>query len=263
MIVCADDFGLSADINDAILDLARAGRISAVSFLTTSRELSQSMRESLREMAGRLDLGLHFNLTEGSAISKPAAIPSLATAAGHFRGFKVLLLRSRFGQAVEAQVERELAAQYARFVEMAGRPPDFVDGHHHVQQYPGIREAVVAFVNRLPVGSRGYVRNGYQPLRKILRQGVSPWRCLWISLYGRPLRRCLIRAGLETNVGFAGVYDNRHERFPDLLVRFVANMEDDRGILMTHPGRLESWRRMEYETLRDAPCLTGRVNRYH
>ena len=35
----------------------------------------------------------------------------------------------------------EIAAQLAAFTRAFGRPPDFVDGHQHVQLFPQVRDA--------------------------------------------------------------------------------------------------------------------------
>ena len=61
VIVCGDDFGMNADIDEAMISLAGLGRMSAVSCLT----LGPTFQANAARLAMRdIDLGLHLNLTE-------------------------------------------------------------------------------------------------------------------------------------------------------------------------------------------------------
>src|SRR5437870_13134963 len=89
------------------------------------------------------------------------------------------------------------------------------------------------------------------------------WKSASISTPGNPFRRRLAASGLATNDGFAGVYNYRHwRRYRDFLRLFTTHMESPTGILMVHPGFAESWRRAEFEALRQATFLTGVVQRF-
>src|SRR6266536_4724549 len=76
MIVCADDYGLRDDINEAILELAGLRKLSAVSCLVAlDRCGSGTMKKLLRHDAA-LDIGLHLCLTdEGLPLSASRAGP--------------------------------------------------------------------------------------------------------------------------------------------------------------------------------------------
>ena len=254
MIVCADDFGMADDINEAILDLAQRGRLSAVSCMVALPEFRASDLQALASIEPRIEIGLHLVLTTGDTPPRPGVVDPT---------FGELLKKSLLGQIDEDTTAREVEAQYRRFEEMAGRPPDFVDGHLHVHQFPVVRNAVIRFLQQIDADRRPYVRNNAMSLSKIWRQQVSVAKCFALSRFGDAFQRAVSAAGLRTNRGFAGVYDYRtYAAYPEYLRRFVDYMEDDTGILMTHPGTHEPWRRAEYETLRDTALLTGRVNRF-
>ena len=72
LTLCADDFGCSAAVDRAILDLAARGRLSDVSCMVGGPAWpgDAPTLAGLPALAqGRLRIGLHFNLTEGTPMS--------------------------------------------------------------------------------------------------------------------------------------------------------------------------------------------------
>lgn len=222
MIICADDFGIAPDVNEAILDLAQRKRISAVSCMAVLPQCSREVMSPLLDLGDSLDLGLHFKM--------PGPSP---------------------------------AAQYRMFVGKTGRAPDFIDGHFHVHQWPVIRKMILNFVANLPADHRPYVRNTYLPMRKILKQGVSVFKNMFISFRANSFRRLLQTKGIATNEGFAGIYDYRlYRNYPKYFQIFLEHMESDNGILMVHPGSREAWQKSEYETLAHFQPPQGLIHRF-
>jgi hypothetical protein len=167
------------------------------------------------------------------------------------------------GLAKPADCAAEITAQYNLFVEKTGRIPDFIDGHKHVHQLAGIREGLLMFVRTLPKDARPYVRNTGASLMEIARLRASFIKQYLISKPGGVLRDMLTAEGVLTNDGFAGVYDyKRYERYPEYLRRFAQRLSlRPNGLLMTHPGLDEPWRRAEYEGVKDADYF-GRPTRF-
>ncbi len=260
MIICADDLGLAEDVDSAVLELVAMGRLTAVSCMVVG---ARPPFAALAAHAARLDIGLHLTLTDVPPVAPADTVRSLLGPDGKLLPFRRLLTRSFAGGVAAADALREIAAQYARFEALAGRAPDFLDGHLHVQQFPGIRDGLIRFVHSLPLPAAPYVRNAYLSPSRARAQGVSVAKCLSIGLPGRSLRRRLCAAGIATNRGFAGIYDyGRHTDYPVFLQRFAETLTDPSGILMTHPGHTEPWRQAEFAGLRDAPWLAGRTGRF-
>ena len=262
MIVCADDFGMAPDIDEAIHELACMGRLSAVSCMMASPGFDEGRFVRLLRERGRIDVGLHFMLTEGRPMATHPPGAGFVAADGTFPGHGALLRTSLAGRIDPVTVERELAAQHARFCELAGSAPDFVDGHMHVQQLPGVRDGVLGFLGRLPVAARPYVRNSAPTWRGVFLGRVAVLKTLAIGSMGIGFRRRAWRSGLRTNDGFTGIYDFRDcDAFPAFLGRF-ARHATGRTILMVHPGKVERWRGIEHRTLREAAWLSGRARRF-
>ena len=248
MIICADDYGLREDIDEAVLDLCRLRRLSAVSCLAALERCNAQCLARLCRL-DQIDVGLHLCLThENLPLSPPAA-----THLGPLP-FATLLRRDLFGRLRPEDVRREVAGQYELFVEKSGQKPSHIDGHLHVHQFPSVRLGLVDFVLGLPAAGRPYIRNTKLNLSELRRRGL-PWRkAMLINWFGVRTQCALSRSGLLTNEGFSGIYDFREwPRYRDYFPKFAAGLRHPNGILVVHPGRLEDWRRAEYSALLGSP----------
>ena len=250
MIICADDFGLAPDIDEAIITLARAGKISAVSVMAALPSTQEQTLSPLINLGDKVDLGLHlvFTKTEGLAQSYPS--------------FQGLLARCWLGLLSFESARAKIAEQYDLFTAKTGRPPDFIDGHMHIQQFPIIRQALIEFTNKLP-GEKPYIRNSYMPLEAINRQGVSPFKTWLLSIPGGRMKRLLNEAKIPTNEGFTGIYDfSQYQRYPEFLARFLDAPAQPTRLLMVHPGKGDLWRLGEYNALSRQEGLASMANRF-
>ena len=261
MIVCADDYGLSDGINEAILELCRRARLTAVSCMVALERCDAQSMARLRELKSSVDIGLHLCLTEvGLPLSRCSA-----WAEGHrpqLPSFPKLVARSFFGVGVE-HLARTVAAQYELFIQKCGATPDFIDGHLYAHQLPRVADSLEAFVSGLPAGSRPYIRNADLSLLE-LKSRYLPWlKAAFIGRAGRRMRQRLIKAHIRTNQGFAGIYDfKRFREYPSYLPRFVDCLPHKNGILVVHPGHGEDWREQEFATLQEFVFPPRKLNRF-
>jgi hypothetical protein len=261
MIVCADDYGLRDDIDRAILELSGVRKLSAASCMVVLERCTPAALARLLAHQSRLDLGLHLCLTDENL--SLSALPDSHQGRHPLPSFRTLLLRDLRGQIELGAMTREISAQYTLFVDKSGRRPDFIDGHLHVHQFPGVRRALLEFIHNLPAGSRPYIRNTHLPLRKLWARRL-PWlKSGFIGLRGARMLKKLKSAGALTNQGFAGIYDfRRWSSYREYLPRFVACLPDPNAILVVHPGFNEDWRRQEFEALREFVFASGMPNRF-
>src|SRR5574337_1236010 len=134
LVLCADDFALDAGVSDGIVGLARQGRLSATSVMTLSPRWPQDAKP-LAELRGRIDVGLHLDWTS-----------PFARAAGHGLPLAAAMRRALLGGFDRAAARAVIARQLDRFEAAWQAPPDHVDGHQHVQQFAGIRDALLALL---------------------------------------------------------------------------------------------------------------------
>jgi chitin disaccharide deacetylase len=235
-IICADDFGLTAGISQSILELAQAGAISATGAMT-NRPHWETFGPQLRALDGRIDIGLHFNLTCAMPLT---SMPDLVID-GQFPGLASVVRKALFSVAARQQIRAELDAQLDSFEAVIGRMPDFLDGHQHVHAMPGIRSIVLSVLQKRygRSAARPYLRDSSDTVRAILARGVSPAKALVICAlcFGFGARARAL--GFATNGSFAGVspFDPRRDFMADLVAFHLSPAS--RHLVMVHPGYLD------------------------
>lgn len=228
--LCADDFAFAPGVDDGILSLAEQGRITALSCMTASPRWPKASAR-LKPLLGKRDIGVHFTLTQLPSLGP---MPNLASD-GTFPAMRTLYARALRRDLDLNEIEAELTRQIDAFVAATGRDPDFLDGHHHVHQLPGVR-AVVARTWRARARP-GWIRNTATKTQRILARNVAIARTAAIAALGRGARRAWRKAGLATNADFAGVRNfGEQTPFRELMQRYLSAVEP--GLLiMCHPGR--------------------------
>ena len=249
MILCADDFGSAADIDHCIVKLAAQRKISAVAIQAAALNGSSPDLDQLRRLQPPVDLGLQFVLTAPGRPDNSSPAESLC-AQGCFLSRGGLLLRCLRRRVSVPEVRNQLAAQYARFVQLCGRPPDFLASHGHVHQFPCIREGLLELATHLRQELRLYIRQTYEPLPIVFQRGVAPYACWRLGLFGRTLLRRLQALGLPTNIGFGGLSDPaRWTEYPLFLRQFLQFARQPNSLVVVHPGLQEPWRIAEFNAL--------------
>lgn len=266
LLLCADDYGLAPGVNTAIRDLIARGRLTATSVMSLCPHW-RTGAAALRDLKDKADVGLHFTLTEQPPLGP---MPTLAPDGrlpplGRLMGWAY---RGKLnGPTARAEIRDELSRQIAAFTDAWGGAPDYIDGHQHVHQLPGVRDAMVEALAALP---GAYVRLCGEPVTAVLRRRVAVPKTLLIGGLGGGLARMVRARGIPANDRFAGVYDFTGSRpFAELMPRFLEGI-GGRTLVMVHPGlpdeelrRVDSLvepRRAEYDYLR-GPEFTALLER--
>jgi len=243
VIVCGDDFGMNADIDEGMIALADMGRISAVSCLSLGPTFAANAR---RLGARNVDIGLHVNLSESlGADAEP--MPSLSK----------LIISAYTGRLDAAWVQTQLNRQFDAFEAALGRAPDYIDGHQHVHQLPGVRDQVLAQLKRRFGEQRPWLRQTAPgmlsgiPMKEAIKARIIG------ALGAAALARQASRDGLRTNRRLLGVYgfDGGKRRYAGLLQNWLFNARDG-DLLMCHPAMnsqegsaMSRQRRAEFDVL--------------
>ncbi|MCZ7635194.1 MAG: hopanoid biosynthesis-associated protein HpnK [Verrucomicrobia bacterium] len=136
LIVNADDFGRSSDINAAVLEAHRTGILTSASLMVNEPAAAEAI--ALARAHPSLGVGLHLVLVAGRAALPPDQIPDLVNARGVFPddavrvGFRLFFLRR-----LRDQLEREIAAQFRAFA-ATGLALDHVNGHLNLHLHPTV-----------------------------------------------------------------------------------------------------------------------------
>lgn len=226
----ADDYGIAPGVSRGIRELLQAGRLSGTSCLVLSPHWKDEA-PALRGLDAWADIGLHLAFTDFAPLG---ALPGLAPG-GRLPGLGKLIVSAYLGHLRPEEIGDEIDRQLDAFEQAMGRPPDYIDGHQHVQQLPVVREALIERLkHRLPPGTA--LRVCHEPLGAIRRRGVAMLRACAIATIGRGLRDLADVETIPSNRRFAGVRDfTERDPYRVLFRRYVSDAPSGLAI-MCHPG---------------------------
>jgi hopanoid biosynthesis associated protein HpnK len=151
LIVNADDFGRSSEINRAVIRAHREGILTSASLMITGAAAAEAVE--LANQNPRLAVGLHVVLVDGRPSLPPQRIAHLVDAPGRFPNAPARLgLRYFFHPKARGELAEELAAQFEAFAR-TGLPLSHVDGHQHLHMHPTVFKLLIPLAERY--GARG------------------------------------------------------------------------------------------------------------
>jgi hopanoid biosynthesis associated protein HpnK len=245
LIVNADDFGLTIQVNQAIVKGHREGIITSTSLLANGAAFDSAV--VLAKQVADLGVGVHLNLTEGVPLSSPVSLGGLVNADGLLCLTPARLVRRLLSGSVSvAQVELEMRAQMEKVLS-AGVHPTHLDGHKHIHLFPSIFRVLIRLAGdyrihgircvRERVASLGqlisYHRASSSTILKQYLVGVT------LSFIGMLQRKELRYAGLKSpayvyGITPTGFLDARH------LQEILGDLPDGTSELICHPGTVDS-----------------------
>ncbi|MDX1951571.1 MAG: hopanoid biosynthesis-associated protein HpnK [Verrucomicrobiota bacterium] len=147
LIVNADDFGRSREINHAVIRAHREGILTTASLMVTGEAFDEAV--TLARANPTLGVGLHLTLVCGVPVLDPREVPMLVRPAVAPRKNSTFLenpvtagITFFFNQDAKLQVEREIEAQFTRFYQ-TGLPLDHVNGHLHFHLHPTVLDILL------------------------------------------------------------------------------------------------------------------------
>lgn len=232
--LCADDFALSPAVTEGILEALAAGRLTATSAMTTQPSWPDAAQK-FRDLAPAADLGLHFNLTLG----EPLGAMQRFAPDGRFPSMNSIVPGAWRGALPRAEIRDELRRQLDAFEMAYGAPPDYVDGHQHVQVLPGVADDLIEELSSRKLAGKCWLRDSADRPRRIFARGRHWGKALTVSGLARGFRKKALAAGFTLNDGFAGFSDFNAQA--DYAADFAAYLEapGKRPLIMCHPGHVD------------------------
>jgi predicted glycoside hydrolase/deacetylase ChbG (UPF0249 family) len=230
IVLCADDYGLSESVSQAILELAQKGRLSAISCMTGTPLWREHARR-LADLKGKVDIGLHLTLADETPLT---AMPRLAPG-GRLPGIGPMILKSYAGRIDLDEVEAEVRAQLDAFTSVMGFAPSHIDGHLHAHVLPGIRDVVLRAARS--VTPQPWLRSTSDSFAAIARRGVAVPKAAFIAALGQRFVTAAGDLAANMNDGFSGIYAFSTNRQPygALFGRFVQSRAR-KHLVQCHPG---------------------------
>jgi hopanoid biosynthesis associated protein HpnK len=146
VIINADDFGASEEVNEAIIRAHREGILTSCSLMVTGAAFEQAVR--LAKENPNLGVGIHLVTVVGRSVLPHAEIPALVDEQGNFSNDpNAAGVKYYFSPSARRQLRKELAAQFERF-HQTGLKLSHIDGHLHLHVHP------VIFKTALKLGAK-------------------------------------------------------------------------------------------------------------
>lgn len=222
LVVNADDFGFTGDVNRGIIEAHQRGILTATTLMATGSAFDDAAR--LAAENPRLDVGAHLVLTGG---------PSLAVAGGKLPDSVPKLLAAIAARRI--RIYDELAAQVRRMLD-AGIRLTHLDTHKHTHLAPPVLNAVARIAEEFQIR---WVRRPFD-LPLTAARGGAPWlksaTSDGLNLVRRRFERVLEQRQCRTTDHFAGFQITGRFRTAE-LVQLVRALPEGSTELMCHPGR--------------------------
>lgn len=250
LIISADDFGMSAGINAAVLRAHRDGVLTEAGLMVTGRGAADAV--ALARGAPSLGVGLHLVLVQGHAAAPAAELPGLTDAQGRFGDHPTWAgLRYFFTPGVRAQLRREIRAQLEAF-RATGLPLSHVDGHLTIHLHPAVLGILVEAAATYGIRAVRLPRDPLGPALRYDRRhaGRKLFEATAFTLLSRFARRRLAAAGIRHADTVFGLHQTGHvteNYLLDLLPRLRPGVTE----IYCHAGvpddESRRWRPANYE----------------
>ncbi len=219
LILTADDFGRSAQINEAVERACEAGFLTQASLMVNEPAADEAARIARRHPA--LCVGLHLTLCAGRA----SGVSVLTDAQGNFVASPARAgLRYAFRPSLAELLREEIGAQFAKFRAL-GFAPSYWDGHTHLHLHPTILQ------HTLPIAAAaGFC--GVRLVREPGRPALLPKIFELLSAQATP---ALQRHGLYFTDRIFGLRETGRIRTAT-IASILRNLPDGLSELYFHPG---------------------------
>jgi chitin disaccharide deacetylase len=238
LIVTADDFGMSLEVNEAVEQAHREGILTCASLVVAGDAAEDAVRRA-RRMPG-LGVGLHLAIFGAKASAQGR---SIVAPDGVNLGYSPVLAGSAIMVTPGGRkaARREIAAQFEAYRE-TGLELGHLDGHWHCHQHPVVLAQALEI--GVPLGLKA-VRVPYEPFgfsRRVAGTGNGGAR-LAHAVFGLPLtltmRLQAKAAGVAANDRFFGKTDDGFIS-EHLLLSMLEHLPPGVTELGLHPAT-ETW----------------------
>ena len=211
LIVNADDFGLTAGVNRAIIEAHTRGIVTSSTLMATGPAFADAIR--LAKETPLLSVGCHVVLIDGVPVLDAARLPTITSRnsrpARFGHSLKSFAARALTRRLNPAEIEAETTAQI-RKIQSAGISVSHIDSHKHSHLFAAVLRPVLRAA--LACGVQA-VRNPFGPRKPLKSSDLLARPSLWVRYAEVRLLRTLSgkfrdaarRQGMVTPDGTLGI----------------------------------------------------------
>jgi len=235
LIINADDFGLSHEVNAAVIRAHTAGVLTTASLMVNEDGFGEAV--DLARQHPRLGVGLHLTLVCGRSALPPTEIPNLVDAQQQFPNCPVSAgMKFFFDRRCRQQLEREITAQFEKFL-ATGLALDHVNGHLHFHLHPTVFGIVIKHARRWKVRQVRLTRDPFWLNARLARGrwGYRVSHAAVFALLSARARSVLTRAGIRHTRNVYGLL--QHGRVDEPFVAgLLTDLPAGDSELYSHPS---------------------------
>jgi len=239
-IVNADDFGLTSEVNEGIIQAFLRGIVTSASLIPSGTAFPQAV-QFIKDNPG-IDVGIHLTLIAEKSLLNPREIPTLVDNQGCFRKTAYMFILDYMRKHVSMnEVEMELDAQFERVIQH-GISISHIDSHQHIHMLPKVLEITIRLAEKYGI------RHIRCPKEKIRFESIYSFR-----KYPRLMQQialnlfCLYsrkRIKSYSIGGFHGFFYGGGMGKPALM-KILSIQEDKISEIMVHPALIKKESSME------------------
>lgn len=240
LIINADDFGLTAGVNRAIVEAHEGGIVTSATLMADGQAFDDAV--SLARSRSRLGIGCHIVLVDGRPLVRQTAthtlldptrstaeVPCFREGIGKFAALALL------GKLAEDEIEVEATAQI-RKLQSSGVTVTHFDSHKHTHMFPRVYRPLLRAAQACGVKA---VRNPFERVRSSQLSRPGLWR-RWTEVgvlrgLAQNFREAVLNAGMFTPDGTFAIVATGSLDEP-LLRRMLEHLPDGTWELVCHPG---------------------------
>lgn len=225
LILSADDFGMSQEVNEAIEQAHREGILTTASLMVAGPAIEDALRRARR--LPHLRLGLHLVVIEGASLLND---PFITDQTGWFGRDQLRLGISYFFNPLKRKaLKKEIEAQFRAFA-ASGLTLNHANAHKHMHLHPTIGALLI--------------KTGLAYNLKAVRTPSEPAAPLHASpslgntaleQWTRLLRHQIKQAGMKTNDYCFGLRWSGH-MVPDRIAGLIPNLPPGVSEIYFHPA---------------------------
>jgi chitin disaccharide deacetylase len=236
LIINADDFGLTAGVNRAIVEGNCSGVVTSATLMANAQATVAAVE--LASAQPGLKTGCHVVLIDGDSVS--SGLASLTNGPSRFRSslkeFAVAAVRK---QIAADEIQREAEAQI-RKIQAFGITLTHVDSHKHTHMFPHVLRPVLRAARACGIRA---VRNPFEPLRSWPRSMILGTPELWLRsagvmafrMFAGEFQRALKEEGMVSTDGTVGIAATG-KLDQKMLLSILKALPEGTWELVCHPG---------------------------
>jgi hopanoid biosynthesis associated protein HpnK len=235
LILNADDFGLTAGVNRAIVELHQTGVLTSATLMARAPATDEAIELALSTPS--LGIGCHVVLVDGEPVLSPRSLPTLTDPrTGRFQPTPGAFLRRLLtGRIRSSEIEAETAAQIA-LLQSRGLRLTHIDTHKHAHIFPAVLRPVLRAARAAGLRS---VRNPFEPVWSLRATPAAPplrrAQLRLLRLLEPAFRRIVAEEGFTTTDGAIGLLATG-TLSAAALTSLLRNLPPGTWELVTHPG---------------------------